>query len=407
VNTIPGTASNGKNGGIPLITHFSKALPNPAIQQFAKEKGVSTEVAANQIEKQLELTQFADMERSKKGFAGFRIVDTSDGPRGQLAKTSSEPTTRRRKDVDFFDSPYDEKSLLDVDRRLTAALLNAGVSNVQAVSFDVFESKYVVWKTAVPLDPSGERTANPTVAEAEWAVISNAELNAGTALGPNRSAANSVRDDLAPQAKPVMGGRTMSLNGTYFFFSYTAAECTSSFGLYNPGSGLGAYMTAGHCVGCSNWTANGNPVISCYASAYGGYIDRVFFQANGANWVVFNGNVFEDMASQPTHVYQGAFYCSYSRKQYGQQCGTISAVNIPITNYVNGFGFQTVWTTRGSSNMRCAGGDSGGPLWQPRSYQESIPAGTIEAGLNDPAHFEECLFLALDDQLRYTGWVLL
>lgn len=89
-----------------------------------------------------------------------------------------------------------------------------------------------------------------------------------------------------------------------------------------------------------------------------------------------------------------------SRRQYGQQCGTITAVNIGIDTGGGNF----VWTTRGSENQKCIPGDSGGPVWQPRSGTTSIPAGTVEAH-NDTT--DRCYFLALDDQMRDIGFTLM
>lgn len=85
------------------------------------------------------------------------------------------------------------------------------------------------------------------------------------------------------------------------------------------------------------------------------YLDRLVMEANGASFFVNNGAFEEDMASFPTHIYNGSFYCMYSRRQYGQNCGTINGVNVPVTDS----GITTL-TTRGGPSQRCIPGDSGG-----------------------------------------------
>jgi hypothetical protein len=121
-------------------------------------------------------------------------------------------------------------------------------------------------------------------------------------------------------------------------------------------------------------------------------------EANGASWLVYNGIFEEDMAAYPTHIYDGSFYCMYSRRKYGQNCGTINGVNFPVTD-----SGVTTYTTRGGPSQKCIPGDSGGPVWQPRSGMESIPAGLVEA--KDDT--DQCYFTALDDDLSNSGFRLL
>lgn len=55
-------------------------------------------------------------------------------------------------------------------------------------------------------------------------------------------------------------------------------------------------------------------------------------EAGGASWLVFNGTQDEDMAAVPTHIYQGGFYCMYSRRKYGRNCGTVTGFNVPVND---------------------------------------------------------------------------
>ncbi len=120
---------------------------------------------------------------------------------------------------------------------------------------------------------------------------------------------------------------------------------------------------------------------------------------SSASWVTYTGTYGnQDMGSVPGHIYVGAYYCMYSRKEFGTRCGYITAVNIPVTD-----GF-TVYTSRGSEDMKCKPGDSGGPVFVPRLYAPYTPAGTIEAGY---WYNDQCLYLALDDQMSATGFRLM
>lgn len=73
--TVPGTTQN--TGGADYAT-----------AAYAKEKGVSEEVARKRLNQLSELTAYADTQRRKPDYAGFRIVEAPNGPEGQLATTS-------------------------------------------------------------------------------------------------------------------------------------------------------------------------------------------------------------------------------------------------------------------------------------------------------------------------------
>lgn len=365
--------------------------PNYAAVAYAKQKNVSMEVAARRLEELQALTKYADEQRGLPGYAGFKIIETPDGPRGQMAKTSltNEDFDQDGK-IQVFASSVAEADFLELSTTLTALAQESGIFDASAVTVDPFSGELTVWRQ------STDRSAAPTsmaLLEKDKAAVSAPYLREIFAKSDSRiSPSAEVKVRIVPDNEPVRGGQKAVRNVDGL------PECTTAFGMI--WQGQGGYLTAGHCSGSSNWSINGNNVITYYDRIVGGYQDRVIMRANGASWLVQTGAGFEDMAAQPTHIYSGGYYCSYSRKQYGQRCDTVTSQNVPV----NVFG-QTVFVTEGGFNHKCVGGDSGGPVWQPGFTSASIPAGTIEAG--NQGNADRCAFLALDDQMIGSGFTLL
>lgn len=206
------------------------------------------------------------------------------------------------------------------------------------------------------------------------------------------------------------GGTRLFDNGPWYdVFGWNDNECTTAFGAWSSaGGGTWADLTAGHCYLASGggWTVWPSGSVQSYnAVSAGGYQDRVFMESPQVSYWTWTGSGtgWQDMSSNPGHIYNGAYYCHFSREQYGRRCGNIQGVNHVVTDSSLGI---TVFTTRGNAaqGMLCTSGDSGGPVFQPRLYAEYWVSGTIEAG---NLTTDECRYLALDDQMAGSGFSLL
>lgn len=359
-----------------------------AVQAYAQEKGVSHAVAAERLVDLGRLTAYANERRRGRDFSAFRVVDTPSGPEGQLASTTvAGESFDETNSVRLFPARIPEAEFPQLSAALVEKARASGIADVSSVTIDPFTGDLTVWKR---VGAQGPGIDTPELMR---------ELRQ---VEPRLREASKVTVRSEPTSRPVMGGQKAVRNTSFlWFWSQQVAECTTAFGLYWAGGPASGYLTAGHCEGNSGWSVNGNSVTTYYDRTVGGYKDRVVLRANGASWWVWNGQRYEDMAAWATHIYNGAFYCMLSRRQYGQQCGSITAVNVSITGPEG-----QVWASRGSTNQKGIRGDSGGPVWQPYAGagSESVPAGTVEAA---DFNGDRAYFLALDDQLAGTGWVLL
>lgn len=374
---------------------YSESNPNSeAIASYAREKDVDNTTAALWLDRLAALTEQAnEIRATDRRFSMFKIEDGPDGHRGKLALTEARDlSVRELANIDIVDAVIAERDFLELSARLTEAAHEAGVTDATAVTYDPFEQTITVWRAG------------------DWSRVDGApdpaDVTSGLAdalkIQDPRVAGLTVEAHFeAPSQLNVHNGLKLSTSSSFWFLTFSRNECTSSFGLYY--GGHGGQLTAGHCTG-GGWKSNDVFNITTYWDrSRGGYKDRVVMEPNtSVSYWTYTGTTYEDMdSSDPTHIYQGAYYCEYARKNYGQRCDYIEAVNVPITDANSGI---TVWTTRGSITMQCSPGDSGGPVWQPRSNLPSRPAGTIEGGYS---WNDQCLYLALDDQMAGTGWVLL
>ncbi len=376
--TVPGNSQ-------PMSTDYASAA-------YAAEKGVSIESARAEMNQISELTAFADFQRGQGHFSGFRIVRTASTPQGELAVDSINSSSLESlpSNVRLLTGSITEKAAVALNEPMTARAQMSGVPDAVASTVDPFTGDVTVWR-------------RQTVGNAPEGDISPADdlLPALRETAPQLKSTASVFVRFEPRAGVAFGGKPATKTSSFFFYNRTVSECTTGFGVgYNDAAGFhGGYLTAGHCAGNSGWKANGNSVSTYWDRLRNAYADRLIMEAGGASWLVFNGTQDEDMAAAPTHIYQGAFYCMYSRRKYGRNCGTVTGVNFPVED--SGI---TTFTSRGSINQNCIAGDSGGPVWQPRSGLEALPAGLVEAASGGDG---QCFFTALDDDLAGSGFALL
>lgn len=361
------------------------------MQAYAREKNVSIEKATTDLQTMRQLSASADARRSDPSYSGFRVVETPSGLEGQLALTSQDsPAFDAERSLRLVPSPIPEREHSDVAAKLTNIAKQRGVPDASTVTIDPFSGHVTIWRRPPVQD-------NRTTAHQSASPELRRDLSQ---VDPRLPSDLSASIELEPTSRQVEGGRPAYRNQSFlWYFNTTISQCTTGFGVADYAYGDSGYLTAGHCSGYSGWQINGYNVNWYVFRSVGGYQDRVYMVAGGAVWWVYNGSFYEDMASYPTHIYQGVYYCSYSRLGSGLQCGTISQVNVPVTG-PNG----TVYTSKGGSSQWCVPGDSGGPVWQPGWY-ESAPAGLVDATIPDEGY--RCLFVALDDQLAGTSLSLL
>lgn len=368
----------------------------PAVEQFAREYGLTLDRAWEALIEQAELTDYADSVRSLPGYGGFRVTMASTGEvRGVLAVTDpSAITVPPGLPVTLVVAALPESSIPSFSAAMTATLSQEDLqAPVVAVTYDPFQGEVIVWSSA----------RSRAIAVADVTTIGVALQRA--LPSPLRSAR--VRVDTAPSAGYSYGGLKEFKTGSFLWFHWTSGQCTSAFGVVKSigGTLTGDYLTAAHCkvLGGTGWKVAhpslGNQTVNAYYnSSFGGYKDRIVFQANGASYLTkTSSSTTEDMTVTATHIYVGTWYCHYGSRSNVQQCGTIQQVNVPITD--QGY---TVYASLQQYGRTCIAGDSGGPVWRPGS--PSTPAGTIE-GYSIPD--STCMYLALDDQLSGSGWVLL
>jgi len=402
--TTPGAGGASRSTGDSTVTTVPPVTTRPpadsapnanyAAVAYAKEKGVSIADAGQRLNQLGELTAYANDRRKSADFAGFRIVDTPGGPEGQLAATSVTTSSfDQTRNIRLFPSRISERDARNLAPALAATAQVSGVGDAVAATIDPFSDNVTIWR---------KPTTEPANAAPQADVNASGLRDALHQVEPQISTTTNITVQVEPGDALAHGGQKETRSNAFFFYHYTISECTSGFGVgYSDARGFHpGYFTAGHCAGDNDWTVAGNGVRTYWDRLRSAYTDRVIMEANGASYFTYNGVYDEDMASYPTHIYPGSFYCSYSRGMYGQRCGTITEVNVPITD--SGI---TTYTTRGSASQQCVPGDSGGPVWQPRGPGvESIPAGLVEgqAYTND-----QCLYTALDDDLYNTGFRLL
>jgi hypothetical protein len=149
---------------------------------------------------------------------------------------------------------------------------------------------------------------------------------------------------------------------------------------------------------------NGSTASSVTGKSVSSYTDREAVLAGGASWFTRTSpSTQEDIAAYNGHIYLGSKYCHYGVNSNAQSCGTITKVDVLISDASG-----NTYTTQ--STALCKQGDSGGPVWKPLS-PASIPVGLIIGGdqtfAPDTGSRYPCRYVSLDDQLLGTGWTLL
>ncbi len=368
----------------------------PAVEQFAQDYGLTLDRAWAALTQQAKLTDYADGIRSSvPGYAGFKVTMTPTGEaRGVLAvldpSTIEVPADLL---VTVIPATLPESSIPSFSAAMTATVNQGDLQSVvEGVTYDPFQDTVIAWVSSS--DSARAQTDTPTIVDALRQSL------------PSSFDATSIRVDVAPSTSYNYGGLKEFKTSSFLWFHWTSGQCTSAFGVVKSigGSLTGGYLTAAHCkvLGGTGWKIahpSGDKTVNAYYNqSFGGYKDRIVFQAAGASWLTkTSSSTTQDMAATATHIYKGTYYCHYGSRSNVQQCGTIQQVNVPVTD--QGY---TVYTSLQQTDKTCIAGDSGGPVWRPGS--PSTPAGTIEASRNSD---RTCMYLALDDQLSGSGWTLL
>lgn len=349
------------------------------VESFASGMDVDLETARSMLESQQTLVEFAQSARLEFGYSGFEVVNEPPNVRGVLAVTDPERVVvPDGLPVTVIRASISEVQMADFGSTHTQ-LLRELLPTVQAVTYSPTSDIVYIWATETDLSPADQKAIG------EFLKVKSPEVF--------RSATIQFRI-----------GETGSFNYGGLKESKAGGTCTSGFGGHRVINGVltGGYITAGHCraIGGVGWSVvhpTGNKVVNGYHSllvSTWGYQDRVVFLAASSSFLVrITPAVAVDMSATAGHIVLGTHYCHYGASSNVQRCGTIQEVNYPIVG-----GGYTVLASR--TSVTCQGGDSGGPVWRP--INPRIPSGLISGGT--PAG--QCLYVALDDQLTGTGWVL-
>ncbi len=338
---------------------------------------------------------------SLANYSGFRLRSTPDGPRGVLAIAGAPP----RMDNPKIEIVKSRLSAVDLSKLHTASSkippfrdgVVIGNVRLQAVSYDPFDDNFITHYLSI--NDSAKNGVRPgTPSENIRSIARSLAAEAGLKEGEEM-----LERVVEGPAHLSSGGLTVTTNSSFFwgFYTESLSKCTTGFGVYSP-QGNWDYTTAAHCQSAGVNNVNSFPIYSIHSRRFGGYQDVMMLRGNGAYWTTqTNPGVFEDMDSDIGHIFQGTYYCNYGMKTAARQCSVVASVNQPVPGQGT-----TIFTSK-SFTSRCRGGDSGGPVWQP-AFPESKPAGMIDAALQlAPDGSGYCGFVALDDQLNGTGWVLL
>ena len=360
--------------------------------EYASNNGLTLDEAARELIGMADMTALADEARkTNPAYAGFRITGHGEKLVGELA-LADEAVVDGQVDADtgfvLKRSRVAESEFVAMSAELTSAATSSGLSNVTAVTYDVFEDRLILW-TDEQIPTTNKQATVPTGFGSQLAD------GAFSALADLPLTWESSRD-----SRQNHGGLKLISPASWNWLPWVSSnQCTTGFGAqYN---GHNSELTAGHCAG-NNWQedppwTSAVPVTFYWDRSVGGYQDRVFMENPLASYWTYTGSGtgWQDMSSARGHIYQGAYYCHYSRTTYGRRCSVIQGVNFPI---------QGVFTTYGQLGLsQCAKGDSGGPVFQPQLFAPYLPSGLIEGQTGNGI----CAYTALDDQFAGTGFHLL
>jgi len=379
------------------------------IAEYAKEYGIDEATATEQLLALEELTTAADkVRRSDPSYVEFRI-DRRDGELvGQLAVADeSKISAGAYADTGFeiVSGQVPRSEAMAFSEEATKKIRGAGHDEIVATTHDAFTGDLTFWSMSSPDEISlrgSDVRSTIRAADVDFGVeYRDIEI---------RSAAG--------EAELSWGGQDLLIPTSYFIFSWNESACTSGFGAYSSSwGGTYADLTAGHCYESNNYASNwrawswggGTNAVTGYRSLlWGGYQDRIFMEHPQVSYWTYTGPVYgwHDMDSVPGHIYQGAYYCRYSRNDNDHRCGTIQSVNHAVFDPPTG---KTVFVTKAANGVKCTPGDSGGPVYQPRLYAPYFVSGTVESSFVEDFATGKgiCGFLALDDQFFASGFQLL
>ncbi len=370
---------------------------NPVVERYAADKHISVDMAAQRMDREYELTQFADRHRKDEAYAGFKITATSEAPTGVLATTTGElpADIPKRSQVSAIRAHFSESASRSLTEAVDREVKKSVRSDLIGATYDPFKDALVFHVSATAPFPEVSLASTP-----DLVALLDRQIDS---LGLGSVAPSTLITERVARTDFTFGGKQISVNHPFLYFFTSSGHCTSSFGVSV--SGIGGYLTAAHCgAGSSSTTVNGQTVSYMTSIQWGVYSDRQVAVAAGASWLVHTEYTDEDMAAVPTHIYQGTYYCFYGAQSNLQRCGSIQGVNHPISGKIYGQDATNYGTWNGQERRA---GDSGGPVWQPRPSLESVPAGTIEGGSGFMGGLGTCYFLALDDQMAGANFTLL
>lgn len=357
-----------------------------AVELYAAEVGVSLSTAWRMLLKQNELSEYAMTVRDLPEFAGFKLETFGEQITGMLALTdTSVVIVPKGVPVSVVEARMPREAIPAFSEQQTVRLEAHGVRDVVAVTYEPFNDEVIVW-----LDSESDETLGARQSQLETALASTLDPELLDAL---------IRLERVPELSLNYGGRKVNR------LVQSWKHCTTAFGVgkvINLELRFG-FLTAEHCrkeLGPNTWRVllpSGSAVITGYHNAsFGGYRDRVIMEGPGVSPLTNTGQMgIQNMGKVPAHIFLGQWVCHYGWASNWARCGWIAAINVPVVT-----DHGTVFVSQNMDGIYCQAGDSGGPVWRPGS--PAIPTGTIEAGVP----FQGCGYLALDDQLAGSGWLL-
>ncbi len=363
-------------------------------EEIAKNEGITVSEAHEMMAIQARLSDFADEAIEHDDVLEFQF--TPDGQRGVLAvedrfEMSAElPSLETPKEVEVLTvalNPTErrlvESSILQsVDSTLQSTATADDAASSAAASYDPVANEFTVFFGAMVDDVDVKAMSETLTTEAR-----------------ERSGDATVRVSVPVEIEPVRGGKMITTGGS--------PTCTTGFGI-RINNQYNGYITAGHCGGSNTaFNANGFNNVSNEGRRIGQYWDRMAIRASGASWLVqiHEDGTEVDMSATAGHIFLNGTYCHFGQTGFDQTCGTVIQVNVQYPHMLgtgDGITHPNTFVSQ-SERAPCFEGDSGGPVWQPRtSGGERTPRGLINAADGSG----NCYYQSLDDNMR-SNWSLL
>jgi hypothetical protein len=131
-----------------FIEDGAAMLEEDEVAMYAADAGVSREVAERMLHEQGVLLAFADSMRSRPGYAGFMVVTEGETVSGVLAVT--EPSlfeVPAGLAVKVMSARVSEADFRAIQGSVAQSLIDAGHTDVLAVTYDPFSDELIVWRS--------------------------------------------------------------------------------------------------------------------------------------------------------------------------------------------------------------------------------------------------------------------